>query len=115
LRAIKQRAETAGLGADVGCHSCRVPPKPQQRQPQAAHDRDAPAGTWYQRPEDLVPAFYLAAHMATNDPRLLADRFSRTANIVSILKVRCSSSFRRLAARRRRRLGRSCRRPPTGV
>jgi integrase len=24
LRAVKQRAETAGLGADVGCHSCRA-------------------------------------------------------------------------------------------
>jgi type IV secretory pathway TrbF-like protein len=30
---------------------------------------------------------YLAAYMATNDPRLLADRFSRTADIVSILRV----------------------------
>jgi integrase len=24
LRAVKQRAETAGLGTDVGCHSCRA-------------------------------------------------------------------------------------------
>jgi type IV secretion system protein VirB5 len=30
---------------------------------------------------------FLAAYMATNDPRLLADRFTRTTEIVSILKV----------------------------